>query len=39
MPAARPVAWHPAERRSSVIDKLQKAKKTTAWMKIAVVFA
>jgi hypothetical protein len=39
MPAARPVAWNPSERRNSVIDKPKKAKKTTAWQKIAVAVA
>jgi hypothetical protein len=39
MHAARPLAWHPAARRSSAIDKPQKARKTTAWRKIGVVVA
>jgi hypothetical protein len=39
MPAARPPAWLPGKRHSGAIDKPQKARKTTAWLKIGVVAA
>jgi hypothetical protein len=37
MPVVRPPAWNPDERRGIAIDKPKKAKKLTAWLKIAVV--